>query len=158
MIFLFRQGPIRQKLYLIYKATRQHARNLGLFALVYKSTMLLLRQSSPTAKERQYDSMLAGLAGGYLVFGRAMHSSVNQQIVTYVFARVCLAVAKLAVKPAGPGPSGGWGLIRDDKTREIVVDNAWPMFAAVSWAAVMYLFRWHAETVQPSLRSSMNYM
>jgi len=158
MIFLFRQGPIRQKLYLIYKATRQHARNLGLFALVYKSTMLLLRHSSPASKERQYDSMLAGLAGGYLVFGRAMHSSVNQQIVTYVFARVCLAVAKLAVKPPGPGASGGWGLITDEKTREVVVDNAWPAFAALSWAAVMYLFRWHPEIVQPSLRSSMNYM
>jgi hypothetical protein len=39
-----------------------------------------------------------------------------------------------------------------------VVRNAWPAFASLSWAMVMYLFRWHPENVQPSLRSSMHYM
>jgi hypothetical protein len=124
--------------------------------------MLVLRYTNPSQKERQFDSMLAGFMGGYFVFGTGMHSSVNQQIVTYVFARVALALAKLAIKPkAGPGQpaaSGGWGLIQDEKTRELVTRNAWPAFAAVSWASVMYLFRWHPEIVQPSLRNSMNYM
>jgi hypothetical protein len=39
-----------------------------------------------------------------------------------------------------------------------VLNNAWPAFAAFSWAFVMYVFRWHPETVQPSLRNSMHYM
>jgi peroxisomal membrane protein 4 len=35
---------------------------------------------------------------------------------------------------------------------------AWPLFASVSWASVMHLFRWHAVELQPSLRSSMTYI
>lgn len=153
---------IRSKCTLVYKATRQHARNLGLFALVYKTTMLFLRKTSPTGKERHYDTFLAGLLGGYTVFGRTIHNSVSQQIVIYVFARVCLSLAKLAVQPrhvAGtPGGGGGWELFGDGEMRRSLIRNGWPAFASLSWAMVMYLFRWHPETVQSSLRSSMSYM
>jgi hypothetical protein len=168
MIFLFRSGTLRSKCHLVYKATRQHARNLGLFALVYKSTMLLLKHTSPTSKERHYDSFLAGLLGGYTVFGRTIHNSVSQQIVIYVFARVCLALAKLAVQPrhVGGGGSGvgvkgaggGWEVFGNGEMRRALVRNGWPAFASLSWAMVMYIFRWHPESVQSSLRSSMSYM
>lgn len=123
--------------------------------------MLFLRHTSPTGKERHYDSFLAGLLGGYTVFGRTIHNSVSQQIVIYVFARVCLALAKLAVQPKGvPGgtSSGGWGLAGDGEFRRELVRNGWPVFASLSWAMVMYVFRWHPEAVQSSLRSSMSYM
>ena len=124
--------------------------------------MLLLKHSSPTGKERHYDSFLAGLLGGYVVFGRDIHNSVSQQIVIYVFARVMLALAKLMVQPKGvgrvEGGGGGMGLIPNEKLRREVIRNAWPAFASLSWAAVMYVFRWHPETVQPSLRNSMHYM
>lgn len=144
-----------------------HARNLGLFALVYKSTMLLLRRTN--GKEGRYDAFLAGLAGGYTVFGRTIHSSVSQQIVIYVFARVVLAYAKLLVQPKGDakgghhhhgrsGGGGGWEIVSDPVLAAKVRDNGWTVFASVSWALVMYVFRWHPEVVQPSLRSSMHYM
>ncbi|KAF3039308.1 hypothetical protein E8E12_000303 [Didymella heteroderae] len=133
MIFLFRSGTVRSKCWLVYKATRQHARNLGLFALVYKTTMLFLRHTSPTGKERHYDAFLAGLLGGYTVFGRTIHNSVSQQIVIYVFARVALALAKLAVQPrhvAGtPGGGGGWELFGDGELRRSMIRNGWPAFA-----------------------------
>jgi hypothetical protein len=168
MIFLFRSGSFRSKCYLVYKATRQHARNLGLFALVYKSAMLFLRHTSPTGKERHYDAFIAGLLGGYTVFGRTIHNSVSQQIVIYVAARVCLALAKLAVQPRQvssgglgdgvQGGSGGWELIGDGDFRRSLIRNGWPAFASLSWAMVMYIFRWHPESVQSSLRSSMSYM
>ncbi|KAF1989609.1 putative peroxisomal membrane protein [Aulographum hederae CBS 113979] len=154
MIFLFRSGTFRQKITLVYKATRQHALNLGRFALIYKGTMLLLRRTSPGGKENTFDSFLAGLAGGYYVFGRRQNS-VNQQIVIYVFARVMLALAKLTIKPR---EEGGMGLIQDEKLREKVREHAWAWFASLSWAAVMCVFRWHPETVQSSLRSSMQYI
>ncbi|KAF2836418.1 peroxisomal membrane protein 4 [Patellaria atrata CBS 101060] len=165
MMFLFRSGTVRQKLRLVYKATRQHARNLALFALVYKSSLLLLKSSRPSAKEGHYDTFLAGLTGGYLVFGRTSHNPVTQQIVIYVFARVMLAMAKVAITPRGveavPGSGGGWGLLGDDsdgRRRRYVEKRAWTVFSSLSWACVMYLFRWHPENVQSSLRSSMHYI
>jgi len=166
MILLFRSGPLTQKLPLVLKATRQHARNLAYFALVYKSTMLLLSRIN-AGKVYTQDPFLAGLLGGYVVFGRRINSPVAQQIVIYVFARVCLAAAKLAVQPhIAIGENGvymparnGWGLLdRWPDTREAVRDYGWVAFASLSWACVMWLFKWHPDVVQPSLRSSMNYM
>ena len=111
--------------------------------------MLLLRHAASSGKEGSYDTFLAGLLGGYVVFGRNGHSSVNQQIVIYVFARVVLAFAKMTVQKGGIVPT---------ELRERVTGSAWPVFAAVSWGAVMWLFRWHPNTIQPSMKSSMQYM
>jgi peroxisomal membrane protein 4 len=76
MVFMFRSGTLKEKLKLVFKATRQHARNLAFFATVYKSSMLILRLLNPSApgKEGPYDTFFAGLAGGYLVFGRGKHA------------------------------------------------------------------------------------
>ncbi|KAA8642274.1 Tim17/Tim22/Tim23/Pmp24 family protein [Aspergillus tanneri] len=155
MILLFRSGTFREKAKLVFKATRQHARNLATFALIYKSSMIVLRNVNPTGvgKEGRYDSFFAGLLGGYAVFGRHK-TSITQQIVIYVFARVVLALAKLAVQP-GMHPLSG--LITSDARAEIE-KNAWPLFASFSWAFVMYIFRWYPETLMSSLRSSMVYM
>lgn len=105
-----------------------------------------------------YDSFIAGLIGGYFVFGGRSKrsgkiSSVNQQIVIYVFARVVLALAKLAIKPETGVP-----LLSSEPRRSQISYYAWPVFASTSWAMVMYLFRWYPEDLQPSLRSSMNYI
>ena len=124
-----------------------------MFALVYKSSMLFLRKTSTTGKELSSHTFLAGLTGGYVVFGRGIQSSVNQQIVIYVFARVMLALAKIMVVKRSEGGLGvGW------EAREKIQANAWPVFASLSWAMVMWIFRWYPETIQPSLKSSMKYM
>lgn len=147
MVALFRSGTMREKAVMILTMTKTHARTLGLFVLTYKSTMLALRNLRTDGKEMGSDSFLAGLLGGYLVFGRGKQSSVNQQIVIYVFARVMLSLAKVAVKK---------GVVPDADGK--VSANAWPVFASLSWAMVMWLFRWHPETVQSSLRNSMVYL
>jgi peroxisomal membrane protein 4 len=104
-----------------------------------------------------YDTFIAGLLGGYVVFGQRSKSgkvsSVNQQIVIYVFARVALALARLAVKP-GVGFPG----VSEPKKSAVISHYAWPVFASVSWGLVMYLFRWQAAELQPSMRSSMTYI
>ena len=108
---------------------------------------------SPERKELSWHTFAAGLTGGYYVFGRGIQSSVNQQIVIYVFARVMLALAKLLIKKRNEGGLGiGW------VAREKIQINAWPVFASFSWAFVMWIFRWHPETIQSSLKSSMTYM
>ncbi|KAI0483372.1 Tim17/Tim22/Tim23/Pmp24 family-domain-containing protein, partial [Xylariaceae sp. FL0804] len=110
MVFLFRSGTLRQKLALVLRATRTHARNLATFAALYKGARFALKHYGPTpGKEGHYDSLLAGLLGGYVVFGgrsprSGKVSSVNQQICVYVFARVVLALAALAVKPVTSSP------------------------------------------------------
>lgn len=64
------------------------------------------------------------------------------QIVLYIFARVVLAAVKIPVK------------------RQIIdaPQHTYPVFAAVCWGLVMYLFKHDADTLQPSLRSSMQYI
>lgn len=168
MVLLFRSGSIRERAWIIFKATRQHALNLAKFAVLYKGGCLLL-QNLNGGKEEVFHSFLSGLHGGYWVFGagRGASSSVNQQICMYVFARVVLALAKLAVVPPGDnslvggsyGGHGGAGFLKlNERHRELVTRYSWPAFASLSWAFVMYLFRWYPETLQPSLRSSMTYM
>ncbi|OJJ46051.1 hypothetical protein ASPZODRAFT_159643 [Penicilliopsis zonata CBS 506.65] len=155
MIFLFRSGTFREKVKLVLQATRQHARNLATFAMVYKGSMILLRNLNPTGtrKEGRYDSFFAGLMGGYVVFGRN-NGSVSQQIVIYVFARVMLALAKLAIQP----DMHPFSSLITPETRTQITNNAWPAFASLSWAMVMYIFRWYPDTLASSLRSSMVYI
>lgn len=66
-----------------------------------------------------------------------------------------MALAKLAVAPPS---AGGNQLLPSAVAGKDVSQVAWPVFASLSWGAVMYLFRWHPETIQPSLRSSMKYL
>ncbi|CAI7578354.1 unnamed protein product [Penicillium pancosmium] len=145
----------RQKIKLVLNATRLHARNLATFAMIYKLSMIVLRNldTSGAAKEGRYDSFVAGLLGGYAVFGR-QRGSISQQIVIYVFARVMLAIGKLAIQPNMHPLSS---LITPD-ARTKMTDNAWPVFASMTWASVMYIFRWYPDTLASSLRSSMVYM
>jgi peroxisomal membrane protein 4 len=118
--------------------------------------MIALRRLGPTGKEGPYDTFFAGLMGGYVVFGQrnprtGKVSSVSQQIVIYIFARVVLGLAKLSVEPST-------GIVTNAQLSNKIKDNAWPVFAAMSWGAVMYVFRWHPESLQSSLRSSMSYI
>lgn len=156
MIFLFRSGTVREKLALIFRATKTHAQNLAKYATVYKLTMLLLKHmGSDPGKEGTYDTFFSGLLGGYLVFGRRSKrghiSSVSKQIVIFVFARVCLSLAKLSIEPS-------FGIIKNPELSRRISHDAWPVFAALSWGSVMWLFRWYPETVQSGLRSSMDYI
>ena len=152
MVLLFRSGTLRNKAATILAMTRRHARTLGLFVFTYKSAMLAQRRLlARDGKEAPHHAFLAGLLGGYLVFGRGpgSRSAVNQQIVLYVFVRVVVALAKLSVQPhiaVVPDPDGATSR------------HAWPVFASLSWALVMWLFRWHPDLLQASLRNSMVYL
>ncbi|KAL1967150.1 hypothetical protein VTN77DRAFT_3441 [Rasamsonia byssochlamydoides] len=152
MIFLYRSGTFREKIKLVLKATQQHARNLATFATIYKSTLFALKYLN-SGKEGRYDTFVAGLLGGYVVFGRNS-GSISQQIVIYVFARVALALAKLAIEPDMHPLSS----LITPEARTKIRENAWAVFASLSWAFVMYIFRWHPESIMSSLRSSMTYI
>lgn len=61
----------------IYRATRQHAFNLAKFVSIYK-TLLLIQKKLNNGKERNIDTFIAGLIGGYIVFGD--RNAVNEQV------------------------------------------------------------------------------
>lgn len=62
---------------MIFKATKQHATNLAKFVTIYKSLLLLQRRANG-GKEKSADSFLAGLIGGYVVFGD--RTAINEQV------------------------------------------------------------------------------
>jgi hypothetical protein len=55
----------------------------------------------------------------------------------YVFARVMQGFAKLAIKK---------GVVKD--SRGTVAKYSWPIFGSLTWACVMFLFRWYPEVIQ----------
>ena len=67
----------KSRLRVIYRATRQHAFNLAKFVSIYK-TLLLLQKKINGGKERNIDTFVAGLIGGYIVFGE--RNAVNEQV------------------------------------------------------------------------------
>ncbi|KAI8873907.1 peroxisomal membrane protein 4 [Ramicandelaber brevisporus] len=139
MTLLFRTGSVSQKLRIILDATKAHAKNLAFFVTIYKTLMYLLRNINGGI-EHSTHSFLAGLVGGYCVFGE--NTNLNQQIVLYVFSRVVIGLAKMPVKH---------GLIKEP-------EHSYPIFAALVWGAVMWLFRYERPVLQPSLQASMQYL
>ncbi|CAH1757514.1 24306_t:CDS:2 [Entrophospora sp. SA101] len=138
MTLLFRSESLKDKLILIFKATKQHSKNLAFFVTTYKTMMYL--QKLIVGKEQNGHSFIAGLIGGYLVFGE--NNNVNQQIVLYVFARIMIGLAKLPVSHK----------VMNEP------NNSFPIFAALVWGTVMWLFRHNRDVLQPSLQSSMQYL
>ncbi|KAI5808124.1 Tim17/Tim22/Tim23/Pmp24 family-domain-containing protein [Peziza echinospora] len=199
MALLFRTGTLKEKLISVLRATKQHAINLGTFVTIYKTALYLFthhpnllpipflppsgsslsstssKPTTSTSSPHPLHTFLAGVIGGYYVFGRE-NNPINQQIVLYVFARVVLALAKLAIRPTGGGgPTTTSPPVSPQITSTTnrgstssflpqtllghdIKTVAWPVFASMSWGAVMCLFNGVPDTVQPSLRSSMQYL
>jgi len=151
MSILFGKGSWRDRSKVIYRATRQHALNLATFVTLYK-TLVILQQKVNRGKEARSHAFLAGLLGGYIVFGD--RNAVNEQIVLYVCSRVVASFIPRARSPT-PDPSRPVNSIQ----KPIPPDaRLFSVFAALSWGAIMWLFAHRGQTVQPGLHSSMRYL
>lgn len=141
MTFLFRTGSFADKMKFVLKATKAHSRNLAYFVATYKTLMFLQRRYlSHDGSEKNHHPFLAGLIGGYLIFGE--NNNINQQIVLYLFSRIVMSMVKVPVHHK----------VFDEPK------HTFPVFAAVVWGIVMWLFRHERETLQPSLQASMQYL
>ncbi|ESO97467.1 hypothetical protein LOTGIDRAFT_159501 [Lottia gigantea] len=139
MTFLFKSDSLRNKIIGILQATYTHSKNLGLFVLAYK-TLTLLMQFAQNEKYKP-QSFVAAFIAGYVIFGR--YNKVNEQINLYLLSRILYGLAQLAVKRGYvPKPKG----------------EVFPMFAAIVWGIVLWLFEHEKDTLQPSLASSMTYL
>jgi peroxisomal membrane protein 4 len=139
MTFLFRGGSIQEQAKIVLEATYKHSRNLAFFVTIYKSLMAL--QRFIRGKEASSDSFFAGLIGGYIIFGD--NNNINMQIVLYLFSRILVGLAKL---------------IYNKQTSVQAPAQTYPIFAAIVWGIVMWLFRHERNTLQPSLQASMQYL
>ncbi|XP_075428034.1 peroxisomal membrane protein 4 [Ascaphus truei] len=139
MTFLFRSGSLREKLKAILQATFTHSRNLACFVFTYKG--LLAAQGKLQGGSAQIHSFLAACVGGWLVFGE--NNNINSQINMYLLSRVLFGLSRLAVEK---------GYIPVPKR------DVFPLFSALVWGLVLWLFEYHRHTLQPSLQSSMTYL
>lgn len=152
MAILFGRGDWKTRLRAILRATKEHALNLAKFVSLYK-VLLLLQQRINGGKERSADTFVAGLIGGYVVFGN--RTAVNEQIVLYVVSRVVASFLPRSGRPyssSSPSSSGAVAKPVPPDTRYFSV------FAALAWGAVMWLFKHRGETIQPGMFNSMTYL
>lgn len=139
MTLLFKRGPVMQMAKAIAWATYTHAKNLASFVFIYKGLMLL--QEKVVGHAASSHAFIAAVVGGYNVFGQ--NNPINMQINLYLLSRITLGLARLAVeRGAVPTPSG----------------DPFPIFAALVWGIVLWLFEHEKHTLQPSLQSSMTYL
>lgn len=146
--------------------TRMHATNLATFVFLYKS-VLLLQKKFNGGKVHKADTFIAGLIGGYIVFGdqnqvneqvwSIYHSLSNRldiaiQIVLYVTSRVVATILPRASPPPAPSASTPYPPPLSPSPAYFSV------FAAVTWGAVMYLFKERNYAIQRGMWSSMNYL
>lgn len=83
---------LQSKLRFIFNATKQHAKNLGMFVTIYK-TLLLVQKHLNGGKEQDIHSFFAGIVGGYYVFGT--NNNINQQVWDqWVKSEVCVYACK----------------------------------------------------------------
>jgi len=152
MSLLFGHGDWTSRLRVIYRTTRQHALNLAKFVSLYKALLLLQRKIN--GKQQDIDTFIAGLIGGYIVFGE--RNAVNEQIVLYVVSRVVASFIPRASSPYNTSPQSA---LASSTVKPIPPDSRYfKLFAALSWGAVMWLFQHRGETIQPGMFNSMKYL
>jgi len=155
MSILFGKGDWKTRARHIFSLTKQHALSLASFVSLYK-TLLLLQKRLNGGKERKADTFFAGLIGGYIIFGD--RTAINEQIVLYVCSRVLASFIPRAgtssVASSTASSTGG-----DVHIKPVPPDaRLFSFFAALSWGAVMWLFKHRGETIQPGMFSSMRYL
>ncbi|KAH9947672.1 peroxisomal membrane protein 4 [Amylocystis lapponica] len=148
MAILFGRGSWQSRGENIFRATKQHALNLAKFVTIYKAALLLQKKLN-SGVQRSADTFIAGLIGGYVVFGE--RNAVNEQMVLYVCSRVVASFIPRASAPYSSTPSSGVKPIPPDAA-------TFSFFAALSWAAAVWLFAERGETIQPGMFSSMTYL
>lgn len=148
MSILFGRGDWKSRLRHIIKATRTHATSLATFVTIYKLILLIQRRANG-GKEKKADSFIAGLIGGYFVFGN--RNAINEQIVLYVASRVLASFI--------PRASDAKIIMTPDGIRPIPPNSRlFTIFASLAWGGALWMFTHHGESLQPGMWSSMVYL
>ncbi|PVU90401.1 hypothetical protein BB561_004901 [Smittium simulii] len=141
MTFLFKRGSLQSKLRAILLATKDHALKLALFATIYKTLVIVQRRLFNLKRENMALAVfIAGFIGGGVVFRDS--TSINQQIVLYLFSRTITALGTdIWTAAALPTPK-----------------RPFTLFSALCWGAVMTIYYKGSSNLQLGLKNSMTYI
>ncbi|KAL1739836.1 Tim17/Tim22/Tim23/Pmp24 family-domain-containing protein [Schizophyllum fasciatum] len=144
---LYGRGSWRTRAKWILSATRQHATALGTFATLYKSLLLLLRKTRG-GQQGNPDSLIAGLIASWAVFKD--RTSVNEQIVLYVLARMVMSF----LPRAGGAPPASPGVVKTQPPHP----RYYTVLATLVMGSSMWLFEKRGETLQRGMYNQMEYI
>lgn len=174
---LYRKGPLWPRLKSVFSATRDHAKVLASYAIIYKTVQkVLLREDFLGSEASAQASLLAGAVGGWLVYSnkypQIFSLGITHQITLYCFSRVVLALGKVVVdyylhcrqpqfhlvRTGSPIAYRDLTLVQKKKVKNNIYNRLWKYFAILVWALVMFLNEYSPEYLQSSLRHSMTYI
>lgn len=137
MTILFKEGNLSEKMKNIITLTWEHAFNLGLFALIYKTVCCVLKNLFKT--RNRIINFIAGLFGSYFMWTK--RSAVNMQIMLYLLSRNILAISNMISTKYFPK-----------------FNNGFMLTSMIVWGVVMFLFEYKPDSLQQSLFSSMDFI
>ncbi|GBL50249.1 hypothetical protein ACI3LY_002023 [Candidozyma auris] len=170
---LYRSGPLGPRLKQVLNATKQHTIVLASFAFLYKTIVSILKQDKLLGDNIGLIKFIAGAIGGWVVYSQhfgVFNPGITHQITLYCYSRVTLALGKILVdillncrqpKLRIRGEDVLWKDLTESQTRRFkakIYNKSWKYFAVLVWALVMFIYDFHPQYLQSSLRHSMAYI
>ena len=139
MILLYRRNKsARSNFDFLYGAAKEHGMNLGVFVLTFK--LIRCQLMNRIGLSRGSASFISGGIAGAGIWGRDK-TAINYQVVLYLLSRITT------------------GLVHHQVNEGRIPDaDAFRPLAAFVWAVVMFLFTVDPNSLQGSLRSSMEFL
>lgn len=170
---LYRLGPLKPRLKLVFRATKDHSLVLALFAVVYKVTVNILKLDTFLGSNTSLIKFIAGALAGWVVYSQhfnLFNPGITHQITLYCFSRVLIATGKILLDAYLQCSQpvlrvGGESVrykdltdIRSQRFKNKIYNKSWKYFAVLTWALVMMIYDYQPQYLQSSLRHSMAYI
>lgn len=171
---LYRSGPLKPRFQQVLMATRDHAKVLAVFAIIYKSLVNLLRKDQFIGSDQLgLIKFLAGALGGWIVYSQHFnyfHPGITHQVTLYCFSRVVIALSKIVLdyylncqQPSLKinNQSIKFSDLTDNQQNKLkskIYNKSWKYFAVLVWGLVMFIYDFQPGYLQSSLRHSMAYI
>lgn len=171
---LYRSGPLKPRFQQVLMATKDHAKVLAVFAIIYKSLVNLLRKDQFIGSDQLgLIKFLGGALGGWIVYSQHFnyfHPGITHQVTLYCFSRVVIALSKIVLdyylncqQPSLKinNQSIKFSDLTDNQQNKLkskIYNKSWKYFAVLVWGLVMFIYDFQPGYLQSSLRHSMAYI
>lgn len=170
---LYRLGPLKPRLQLVLRATKDHSLVLALFAVIYKVAVNILKQDTFIGSNTSIVKFIAGALAGWVVYSQhfnLFNAGITHQITLYCFSRVLIASGKIILDQylqcTQPvlrvrGESVQYRNLTEVhavRFKNKIYNKSWKYFAVLTWALVMMIYDYKPQYLQSSLRHSMAYI